>query len=129
MNEQKRDSFDFADEPELVSVTLRGRSKDYHFYDISKNEFDRLYEPVTAAIGDPAATKEANKTLMIDAIALVVRQTDGARISPEDVGQMRSPLINKLGMKVIAFMTGGDVKEAGEQELKVNLEGEPAKND
>lgn len=127
MNTQiTRDPFEFADEAFPVTVNLRGKSKVYHFHDISKAEFDELYRPTNEAGDDAAAKAVANKALLGNAISLVVRQTDGTRISPEAVSEMRATLVNKLALKVMAFLTGGDVEAAGEDKPE---EDEPEKKD
>lgn len=125
----KRDDFDFGDEPTPVPVTIRGKTKIFHFHDISKDEFDALYEPVNSATGDPEALAKANKELIPRAVALVVRQVDGTRISEADARQMRVQLINKLAMKVMAFFTNGDVDTAGEEKLGDKPEVEEEKKD
>jgi len=114
MSNEKRDSFEFGDEPLLVAVTLRGVSRNYLFNDICKNDADSLFAPLAEAGGDHAKTLAANRSLTNRVVTVVVTREDGTRITEEEAGKMRAQLVNKLALKALAFLNDSDVNVAGE---------------
>lgn len=126
MNDKVIDSFEFGGEPVPVEIEIRGQSRTYLFHDISKNDAEAIYEPVQTAKGDADKVRLANNESVVRTICSVVSRQDGTRFTAEEVGRMRAALSNKLAMKCMAFLTGGDVAKAGEADEAIEVE--PAKN-
>lgn len=117
MTDTNRDTFEFGGDPLPVTLTIRGQSRTYHLNDISKNDADKLFEPLARAGDNKEKALVANRALTNNVVAAVVSREDGSRISTDDAGQMRATLVNKLALKAFAFLNDGDVEAAGEKEV------------
>lgn len=108
----------YFDEPTEVIVKIRNKEHKFLFHEISKADMDEIYRPVREAKGDDAATAQANENVVKSAIHKIVSTVDGEFFTEEQVPELPVTLLNKIGNKVVAFMTGGDHEAAGEEKPK-----------
>jgi len=121
------DVFEFGGDPVKVTVEIRGQSRAYFLNDISKEEADKLFEPILRAGENKDKALIANRDLVTAAVAAVVSREDGTKVTLQEARKMRAALVNKLGLKVMAFLHGGDYESAGE--LNPPAEDAAEKND
>jgi hypothetical protein len=115
MSNTMQDISQYFEAPTHVAVKGRNKEHKFLFHDISKGDMDEIYRPVREAKGDAAATALANEQVVKDAIERVVSSESGEFFTADQITKLPVDLVNKIGAKVVAFMSGEDPNSSGDE--------------
>lgn len=96
------DDFEFGDQPEPITIEVRGVKREYLLHDISADESDKIFVPIVD--GTEEEKRTAQRAFRNRIIAAVVSRPDGSRFSIEDAGKLRAPVASALAAKAVAYL-------------------------